>query len=151
MKLMYAVAFALFPLAASAQEASLLSALCHDAYYEDTAVQCLDILTVEAFLEKYSAVVVTDTDDGLAVLFVVDPEDVQVGSSRPRAESPTSEHAIAKADEMGAVPQVQEGAIASQLVAPTLQLENGVEGSDDVVITGPTAQRSLVGSAGDDR
>jgi hypothetical protein len=87
----------------------------------------LTILTVEAILEKYSAVVVTDTDDGLAALFLADAEDVPVGSSCPRAESPTSEHAILKADEMGAVPQVQEDAIASQPVAPTLQLRTALK------------------------
>ena len=150
MKLMYAIAFALFPLAASAQDASLLSALCHDDYYEDTAGQCLDILTVEAILEKYSAVVVTDTDAGLATIFVVDPEDITVGSIRPRDGSPAAEHAILKDDELGADPEVQEDAIASQIVAPAPQPENSVEGVDDVITTGPTAQRSPVVSAADD-
>jgi hypothetical protein len=147
-KVIYAVAFALFPLAALAQDASPLSAGCQDDYYEATAVQCLDILTVEAILEKYGAVVVTDTDAGLAALFLADPENVPVGSIRARAESSTAEHAILKDDEIGAVPPVQD-TIASQAVVPTLQLESGVEGADDIVTTGPTAQRSLV-SAGDD-
>ena len=42
MKLIYAAVFALFPLAAPAQtlDSSLLSALCNDGYYEDTAGQC---------------------------------------------------------------------------------------------------------------
>ena len=147
MKLLCAVAFALFPLAASAQDAS---PSCYDDYYEDTAVQCLDILTVEAILEKYSAAVVTETDAGLAAIFLADPENMPVGSIRPRAEGPTAEHAIFKDDEFGAVPQVQEDTIALQLVTPTLQFENSVESVDDVIATGPTAQRSPVVSAGDD-
>jgi hypothetical protein len=41
-KLLYAMAFALFPLAAPAQspDTSLLTALCNDDYFEDTAGQC---------------------------------------------------------------------------------------------------------------
>jgi hypothetical protein len=54
-KLLYAVAFAFFPLAAPAQtlDSSLLTALCHDDYFEDTAGQCRamsagEIQTIEA-------------------------------------------------------------------------------------------------------
>jgi hypothetical protein len=112
MKFIYAVAFALFPLNASAQDPSLLSAQCHDDYYEDTAVQCLDILTVEAILEKYGAVVATDTDAGLAALFLADPDDVPVGSIHSRGGGAATEHPIAKDDEVGVVPQVQEDTIA---------------------------------------
>jgi hypothetical protein len=40
-KLLYAMAFALFPLTAPAQnpDTLLLTALCHDDYFEDTAGQ----------------------------------------------------------------------------------------------------------------
>ena len=43
MKLIYAAMFALFPLSAPAQtpDALLLSALCSDDYYEDTAVNAV--------------------------------------------------------------------------------------------------------------
>ena len=149
MKLIYAIAFALFPLAASAQDASLLSALCHDGCYEDTAGECDDILTVEAILEKYT-VVIPGTDAGLATIFLVDPEDITVGSIRPRDGSPAAEHAILKDDELGADPEAQEDTIASQIVAPAPQPENSVEGVDDVIATGPTAQRSPIVSAADD-
>lgn len=49
MKLLYAFAFALFPLAAPAQalDPSLLTALCHDDYFEDTAGQCSSVPTGE--------------------------------------------------------------------------------------------------------
>ena len=142
-KLIYAIAFALFPLAASAQDASLPSALCHDDYYEDTAGECDDTLTVEAILEKYT-VVIPGTDAGLATIFLVDPEDIAVGSIRPRDGSPAAEHAILKDDELGADPEAQEDTIASQIVAPAPQPENSVEGVDDVIATGPTAQRSPI-------
>jgi hypothetical protein len=48
-KLLYAFAFALFPLAALAQalDPSLLTALCHDDYFEDTAGQCSSVPTGE--------------------------------------------------------------------------------------------------------
>ena len=81
MKLIYAVAFALFPLAAPAQtmDLSLLAALCHDDYFEDASGQCGS--TIEAILEKYSVVVTRDTDNGLAVVFLGHPEeDRTVGS-----------------------------------------------------------------------
>ena len=150
MKLIYAIAFALFPLAASAQNASLLSALCHDDYYEDTAGECDDILTVEAILEKYT-VVIPGTDAGLATIFLVDPEDIAVGSIRPRDGSPAAGHAILKDEELRSDPEAQEDTIASQIVAPSPhQPENSVEGVDDVIATGPTAQRSPIVSAADD-
>ena len=143
------VVLAMFGLAASAQNASLLSALCHDDYYEDTAGECDDILTVEAILEKYT-VVIPGTDAGLATIFLVDPEDITVGSIRPRDGCPAAEHAILKDDELGADHEAQEDTIASQIVAPAPQPENSVEGVDDVIATGPTAQRSPIVSAADD-
>jgi hypothetical protein len=63
-KLLYAIASALFyvaaPVAAPAQslDLSLMSALCSDDYYEDTAGQCGaisagEVFTIEAILAKY--------------------------------------------------------------------------------------------------
>ena len=102
MKLLYAVAFALFPWAATAQtlDSSLLAALCQDDYFEDTAGQCSiissgEVLTIEAILERYSTVVVTlGTDEGLAGVFHVTPEDAPVGSTNQR--SPAVKQAILK-------------------------------------------------------
>ena len=81
MKLLYAVAFALFPLAAPAEtmDLSMLSALCHDDYFEDADGQCIS--TIEAILEKYSVVVTRATDDGLAAVFLASPEDMLVAGS----------------------------------------------------------------------
>ena len=63
MKLLYAIAFALFalaPVTASAQSASLLllSAFCSDDYYEDTAGQCGVICTIAAVLAKYGVLLI---------------------------------------------------------------------------------------------
>ena len=102
MKILYAVAFALFPWAATAQtlDPSLLAALCQDDYFEDTAGHCSiissgEVLTIEAILERYSTVVVTlGTDEGLAGVFLATPEDAPVGSTNQR--SPAVRQAILK-------------------------------------------------------
>jgi hypothetical protein len=100
-KLLYALAFAVFPLAASmaapapSPDLALLSALCQDDYYEDAAGQCAAIsaaasATLEEVLEKYAAVI---TDDELAAL-LDDPEEMSVGSIRPRGQEPTAQHTL---------------------------------------------------------
>jgi len=104
-KLLYALAFAVFPLAASmaapapSPDLALLSALCQDDYYEDTAGRCTAIsaaasATLEEVLEKYAALI---TDDELAAL-LDDPEEMSVGSIRPRGESPAPDHVMATED-----------------------------------------------------
>ena len=93
MKLLYAVAFALFPWAATAQtlDPSLLAALCQDDYFEDTAGQCSiissgEVLTIETILGSYSTVVVTlGTDEGLAGVFHATPENAPVNSTNQRS------------------------------------------------------------------
>jgi hypothetical protein len=69
MKLFYTLAFALFPLTAPAQapDASLLTALCHDDYFEDTAGHCKSVapgedLTIEAILAHYGEIISSDAD-----------------------------------------------------------------------------------------
>ena len=89
-KLLYAIAFAVFsvaaPVASPAQslDLSLLSALCSDDYYEDTAGQCGavsagELLTVEAILKMYGVIITRDTDDKVIVI-LDDVEDLPVGS-----------------------------------------------------------------------
>jgi hypothetical protein len=83
-KLIYAAVFALFPLAAPAQtlDSSLLSALCTDDRYEDTADQCS--CTIETVLEKYSTTLPQGTDEGLAAIFLATPgDDCAFRRSRP--------------------------------------------------------------------
>src|SRR5207253_2271856 len=100
-KLFAAIAFAFFPLTAPmaapapSPDTTLLTALCQDDYYEDTAGRCASIsadelLTVEAILELNGVAIVTD--DELVAFF--DPEDTPVGSILPRNEAPTGEHAV---------------------------------------------------------
>ena len=152
MKLLYAVAFALFPWAATAQtlDSSLLAALCQDDYFEDTAGQCSiissgEVLTIEAILERYSTVVVTlGTDEGLAGVFHITPEDAPVGSTNQR--SPAVKQAILK-DEPDADDAIQHDTIASQIVTPEPQLATGAEDRDDIATTGPTTRRIPTSSA----
>jgi hypothetical protein len=81
-KLLYAIASALFcvaaPVAVPAQslDLSLISALCSDDYYEDTAGQCGaisagEVFTIEAILAKYG-IIISDTDDEVIVLYLDD-------------------------------------------------------------------------------
>jgi hypothetical protein len=102
-KLLYAMAFALFPLTATAQtpDASLLTALCHEGYSEDTAGQCRSLtaredLTIEAILAQYGEIISSDADDE-SVFYVTDPEDVPVGAIRSQEITP-HENAIARDD-----------------------------------------------------
>ena len=69
MRLLYAVAFALFPLAAPAQtlDPPTLAAVGNGDHFDDSGTQGLtisagDVLSIEAILEKYGAAVVRDTD-----------------------------------------------------------------------------------------
>ena len=101
MKLLYAIASTLFcvaaPAAASAQslDLSLMSALCSDDYYEDTAGQCgavsaWEVFTIEAILAKYGIVITGDIDEDVIVLFLDDLVDTSVGSIQPRNEDAVS-------------------------------------------------------------
>ena len=90
MKLLYAMAFALFPVAAAAQstDALLLAALCHDDYFEDTAAHCnsltrWEVLAMEEILAHYGAIISSDADDE-SVFYLIDLEEVPVGTIEPR-------------------------------------------------------------------
>jgi hypothetical protein len=144
-KLLYAFAFAIFPLAAPAQtlDPSLLTALCHDDYFEDTASQCStisagEVLTIEALLERHSAVITRDTNDDITLL--ADPEDTPVGSIDPPSEILPAEHAILNCGETCADTVIAQEMIASQIVVPETQLERSAESAEDVTTTGPTAR-----------
>ena len=156
MKLLYAIALSLFPISAPAAPAqspdmSLLSALCSDDYYEDTAGDCStisaggEVFTLEAILKKYGAIITCDTDDEIVVFYLTDPEDIPVGSIYPRDESPTAENAIGTEDESSAETATEQE--PSQVVAAESPIENGDEAADDVTTTGPTA-RSIPTSPG---
>ena len=146
MKLLYAIASAVFsvaaPVASPAQslDLSLLSALCSDDYYEDTAGQCGaisagEILTVEAILAKHGVIITRDTDDEVIVFFLDDPEDMPVGPVQPR-----NEDAVLTDDKSNAEP-ANEDTIASRVITVQPPIEIGGEDADDIITTGPTARR----------
>ena len=157
MKLLCAIAFALLPLAASAQtlNSSLLTGLCHDNYFEDTAGQCNtisadEVLTIEAILEKYGAIITRDTDDEIAVFYLTDPEDIPVGSVQPWNESPTAEYSTRTDEELTADAVVEQSATSAQIItteSPALRGEAVFE-ADDVSITGPSAAHKPAVAAG---
>jgi hypothetical protein len=112
----------------------LLSALCSDDYYEDTAGLCSspappevlpDVLTVEAIIEKYGVIVACDLNDVSVIALLVDPDaSLSVGSINPRRESPIAEKAIVTEDEISTDPPSEPATIALPIVTET-QLRRG--------------------------
>jgi hypothetical protein len=146
-KLLYAIAFAFFPLAAPmaapapSPDITLLTALCQDDYYEDTAGQCGaisagEVFMMEAILAKYGVVITGDTDEEVIVLYLDDLEDTSVGSIQPR-----NEDAISTDENANAQPANERELIASKVVTVQAPLEVGGEAADDLAPTGPTARR----------
>jgi hypothetical protein len=162
-KFLYATAFALFSLAASVTasaqslDPSLLSALCPDDYYEDTAGLCSapappvappDVLTVEAIIEKYGVIVACDLNDVSLIVLLADPDaSLSVGSIHPRRESPTVEKAIVTEGETNTDPSSAPATIAPPIVTETRPRQSD-EAADEVTITGPTAGHLPVAQAG---
>jgi hypothetical protein len=148
-KLFAAIAFVFFPLAAPlaaptlSPDIALLTALCQDDYYEDTAGRCAsiyagEVLTAEAVLGKYEIIL---TDDEF-VVFLDDTEDTPVGSILPRNEAPTDEHAVVTDDEFKIQPATEQDTVAARVVPAEPQPETADEPADDVAMTGPAPQRS---------
>ena len=146
MKLLYAIASALFcvaaPAAAPAQslDLSLMSALCSDDYYEDTAGQCDaisagEVLTIEAILARYGVVITGDADDEVIVFLFDDPEDTPVGSIQPR-----NEDAISTDERANAEPVKEQETITSRVITLERPSQPGGEAADDIAMTGLTAQ-----------
>ena len=143
MKLLYAIASALFciaaPVAAHAQslDQSLMSALGSNDYYEDTAGQYGDISSDgEIFiLTKYGVVITGDTDEDVIVLYLDDLEDTPGGSIQPRKED-----TVATDDKPNAEPAKEQETIASRVIVLEAPSAIGGEGSDDIATTGPTAR-----------
>jgi hypothetical protein len=161
-KFLYATAFALFsltaPEASQAQslDPSLLSALCSDDYYEDTAGLCSfpappgalpDVLTVEAIIEKYGVIVACNLNDVSVIALLADPDaSLSVGSIHPRRESPAAEKAIVTEDETSTDASSEPATIASPIVATETQPRQSDEAADEVTITGPSVAHA--GSGG---
>jgi hypothetical protein len=142
-KLLYAMAFALFPLAAAAQtpDALLLTALCHDDYFEDTAGHCNSLarrLIMEEILAHYGEIISSDADDE-SVFYLIDLEEVPVGAIEPRQFGP-SDNPIEKKDD-GTAPDFtnKEKAVAAQIITIGSSHENGNNVvADDLGSTDPT-------------
>jgi hypothetical protein len=142
-KFLCAIASALFcvalPVAAPAQspDLSLISALCSDDYYEDTAGQC-SVISADGeifILTQYGIVIAGDTDEDVIVLYLDDLEDTPVGSIQPR-----NEDAAATEDKTNAEPTDDQETIASRVIVLDAPSAIGGEGADDVATTGPTAR-----------
>jgi hypothetical protein len=142
-KLLYAVVFALFPLAAPAQtqDPSILAAVCNDDHCDDSIQgSAAEVFSIEAILDEYCAVVTCNTEDEVATVFLNDPEDVPVGSIEPPTVIPAAEHAIWTDDDLCANRAVEEGTIASQIITPEPALEKVSEDANDIETTGPTTR-----------
>jgi hypothetical protein len=146
-KLLYAMAFTLFPLAAPAQslDTLLLTALCHDDYFEDTAGQCKALtakedLTLEAILAQYGEIISSDANDE-SVFYLTDPEEVPVGAIRPR-QSTRSDNAIAREDDDGTAGLTnEENTVAAQIItleSSHKKIEHVDADGDDVATNGAT-------------
>jgi hypothetical protein len=131
-KLFYTLAFALFPLTAPAQapDASLLTALCHDDYFEHTAGHCKSVapgedLTIEAVLAHYGEIISNNADDE-SVFYFTDPEDAPVGAIQPRQVSPF-DNAIARDDDEDRTADLTntENTVAAQIIASESLHEEG--------------------------
>jgi hypothetical protein len=144
-KLLYTIAFAVFfpaaPVTSPAQslDLSLLSALCSDDYYEDTAGRCTaisagELLTVEAILAKYGVIIASDTDDEVIVFYLDDLDDIPVGLIAPRNEDLTEDKSCVE-------PANEQETIASRVITLEPASEIVGEAADDVAATGPTARR----------
>jgi hypothetical protein len=148
MKLLYAIVFAFFPLAApvaapAQSDVSLLRALCSYDYYEDAAGDCSatsagEVFTLETILEKYGAIIARDTDDEIVVFYFNDPEDIPVGSTYPHGGNLTAKNPIVSEDDSSGETATEQGPIAFRVVTPPM--ENGDEAADEVATTGPTAR-----------
>jgi hypothetical protein len=121
---------------AQSLDLSLMSALCSDDYYEDTAGQCGVIFTIEAILAKYGIDITEDTDEEVIVVLDLDDlEDAPVGSIQPR-----NEDAVATDEKSNTEPTDEQETIASRVIV--LEAPSAIDGeaADDVATTGPTAR-----------
>ena len=143
MRLIYAIAFALFfvavPMGSPAQslDLPLPSAQCTDDYYEDADGQCDalsagEVLTIEAILARYGIIITGRTDDEIIAFYLDDLDDMPVGSIRPR-----NEDAVPTDDDPS---NEQLDTIASRIIIVDQPSETGGEAADDITTTGPSAQ-----------
>jgi hypothetical protein len=145
LKLLYTIAFALFPLTALAQtpDTLLLTALCHDDYFEDMAGQCRSLtakedLTIEEILAHYGEIISSDANDE-SVFYFADPEDVPVGAIRPRQDTP-SDDPIAREDDDRTADLTKESTAAQSVTIEFSHArgEQAVPNTDEFAASGRT-------------
>jgi len=128
---------------AQSPDLSLISALCSDDYYEDTAGQC-SVISADGeifILTQYGIVIAGDTDEDVIVLYLDDLEDTPVGSIQPGNEDAVGTHHKTNAE-----PVNEQKTIASRVIVLEAPSAIGGEDADDVATTGPTAP-SVPGAA----
>jgi hypothetical protein len=144
-KLLYAMAFALFPMTAPAQspDTLLLTALCHDDYFEDTAGQCnaKEDLTIEAILAHYGEIISSDADDE-SVFYLTDPEEVPVGAIRPRQVTPSYNAVAREDDDRTADLTNKENTVAAQII--TIESSKSPHETNGPTPAGVAANTSIV-------
>jgi hypothetical protein len=146
-KLLYAMAFALFPVAAAAQtpDALLLTALCHDDYFEDTAGHCnslarREVLTMEEILAHYGAIISSSDADDESVFYLIDLEEVPVGTIEPRQFGP-SDNPIERKDDGPPDLTSKEKSVAAHIItigSPHENDDSALADADDLGSTGPS-------------
>jgi hypothetical protein len=118
-KLLYAMAFALFPLTVTAQtpDQAPLTALCHDDYLDDPGDHCKSLasrenFTIEAILAAYGEIISSDADDE-SVFYLADPGDTPVSAIGLRQ----SNNATARDDDARSADHTKkENTVAAQTI-----------------------------------
>ena len=116
MKLLYVMAFALFPLTVAAQTSdhALLTVVCHDDYFYDPGGHCKslaarDDFTIEAILAAYGEIISSNADDE-SVFYLTDPGDPPVGAI-PLRQMTAPDHAMPSDDEYGSADLTKESTV----------------------------------------
>jgi hypothetical protein len=121
--------------------ASLLTALCNDDYFEDTAGHCQSIapgedLTMEAILAHYGEIISSDADDE-SVFYLPDTEDVPVGAIRPQVTP--SDNTIVRDDDDRTVGLTHtENIVAAQIESAHEKREHVISDADEVATNDAT-------------
>ena len=142
MKLIYAIAFAVFFLALRCRSPHSRPT-CHCCRHcvpttttrtrlASVVLSAGEVLTIEAILARYGIIITGRTDDEVIALYLDDLDDTPVGSIQPR-----NEDAVPTDDDPS---NEQLDTIASRIIIVDPPSEIGGEAADDITTTGPSAQ-----------
>ncbi|MFL6795825.1 MAG: hypothetical protein ACJ8F3_00260 [Xanthobacteraceae bacterium] len=155
MKVLYAIAFALFPLTAPAQslDTLLLTALCHDDYFEDAGGQCKALaaaedVTFEAIVSTYGEIVSDDAAEAI-VSILIDSGDEPVGTIQPRV-SPLNNGLAADDDETSADRPSLNNTVSTHIETiefPREQDQDLIADASEVATTGPVPAGPAISEA----